>query len=187
MAQDDMIVRCPKCGTKNRIPKERMQERPVCGRCHAHLDEMLIGCLNCGKKNRMPENRLDDRPYCGHCGLPLVNMGTHSAPLDISDGVFNKEVLLQSGAVLMDCWAPWCGPCRLAEPILVELAAQYAGIVKIVKLNVDENPKTAAQYQVQSIPTMLLFKDGKLVNRLVGLQPKEEIIKHVQALLQGAR
>jgi thioredoxin 2 len=75
MGQEDMIIRCLNCGTKNRIPQARMQDHPVCGRCGASLDEMIIRCLSCGKKNRMPENRLSERPLCGHCGLPLVNMG----------------------------------------------------------------------------------------------------------------
>ena len=185
MGPEEIIIRCPKCGTKNRIPKERMQEHPVCGHCHAKLDEMIISCLNCGQKNRMPETRLNERPFCGKCGLPLVNKGAESSPVEISDGSFPKEVTSYRGAVLMDCWAPWCGPCRLVEPMLVELASKYSGVVKIVKLNVDDNPVTASKYNVSSIPTMLLFRNGELITRLVGVRPQEEIERQIQTLVKG--
>lgn len=185
MGQEDMIIRCLNCGTKNRIPQERIQDRPVCGRCGASLDEMIIRCLSCGKKNRMPENRLSERPLCGHCGLPLVNMGAQFTPLEISDGHFHREVLEYHGPVLVDCWAPWCGPCRQAAPLFDELASQYAGVVKIAKLNVDDNPLTASKYEIRSIPTMLFFQGGRLVTRMVGVRPKEEITKYLQAMIEG--
>ena len=185
MGKEDMIIRCLNCDTKNRIPPERIRDRPVCGRCGTNLDEMIIRCLSCGKKNRMPENRLSERPLCGHCGLPLVNMGAQSTPLSISDGTFQREVLAHQGPVLIDCWAPWCGPCRQAAPIFDQLAAQYAGVAKIAKLNVDDNPQTAAKYEIRSIPTILLFKDGRLINKLVGLRPKEELAKQLDAAIDG--
>jgi thioredoxin 2 len=84
----------------------------------------------------------------------------------------------------MDLWAPWCAPCRTIGPILEELAAKYAGGVKVVKLNIDENPLTASKYDVHNIPTMLLFKDGNLTNRLVGALPKEEIERHLLAIMK---
>jgi thioredoxin 2 len=85
-------------------------------------------------------------------------MGAQFYPLDITDGTFSREVLTQRSSVIVDCWAPWCGPCRLMAPILDELASKYAGGVKIAKLNVDENPVTASQYHINSIPTLLLLK-----------------------------
>jgi len=184
MAYDQMIIRCLNCGTKNRIPQNRLHDRPTCGRCHAPLDDMIIRCLSCGTKNRMPEDRLNQRPICGKCGIPLVISADTGHPVDITDGTFSREVLSHSGAVLMDCWAPWCSPCRLLAPILEELASKYAGGVKIVKLNVDENPMTASTYHIQNIPTMLLFKDGKIVNRLVGVLPREEIERHLLSIVK---
>jgi thioredoxin len=77
--------------------------------------------------------------------------------------------------VLVDCWAAWCGPCRAIAPVMDQLAAESGGRYVVAKLNVDENPRTAARYRIEGIPTMLLFKDGKLVDKLVGLQPKQAI------------
>jgi len=83
----------------------------------------------------------------------------------------------------VDCWAPWCGPCRMVAPIMDQLASEYAGRVKIAKLNTDDNPSTASLYGIQSIPTLLFFKNGKQVNKLVGALPKKEIERHLGSLI----
>jgi len=176
MSSEQIIIRCLNCGTKNRIPRQRLQDNP--------LDEMIIRCLYCGTKNRMPEDRINDSPKCGKCAAPLVNSGERGLPVDVTDATFSKEVITSARSVLVDCWAPWCAPCRMVAPILEELAHKYAGGVIIAKLNVDENPLIASQYTIQSIPTMLLFKDGKMVNRLVGALPKEEIERHLLAIMK---
>ena len=93
----------------------------------------------------------------------------------LSDADFKSQVLQSTRPTLVDFWAPWCGPCRTIGPVLDELAIERAGSVKIAKLNVDENPNAAATYQIDSIPTLLLFKGGEIVGRLVGLQPKAEL------------
>lgn len=183
MEKDDLIIRCLTCGTKNRIPREHMNDRPTCGKCHAYLDEMIIRCLQCGTKNRMPENRLHEKPLCGKCRAPLVIDEKNSAPVDITDASFDQEVLQDAGIVLIDCWAPWCGPCRMVAPILEELAEKYAGQVRIAKLNVDENPATASRYDIRSIPTMIIFRGGEILQRLVGALPKDEIERHLMEAL----
>lgn len=185
MKEDDfVIIRCLNCGTKNRIPQKRFQEHPTCGRCHAALDDMIIRCLNCGAKNRMPENRLNDHPLCGRCGAPLVIDSRPHSPVEVTDSTFLQEVLKSPRSVLVDCWAPWCGPCRSLAPILDELAAKYAGGIKIAKLNVDENPLTAQQFGILNVPTMLLFRNGALVDTLVGLLQKEEIERYLLAVME---
>ena len=104
--------------------------------------------------------------------------------LVVTDTTFAREVLSVSGKpILVDCWAPWCGPCRMLEPTIKQLAAESGGRYVIAKLNTDENQRTASQYRIDGIPTMLLFKDGQLVDKLVGLQPKQAIASRLAALV----
>lgn len=95
--------------------------------------------------------------------------------IHISEGTFEDEVLKSTQPALVDFWAPWCGPCRAIAPILDEIAEEYKGKVKVAKVNVDENRKLAGDHGIQSIPTMLLFKDGKVVDKLIGLVPKDRL------------
>ncbi len=145
-------------------------------------ESIIIQCSNCGTKNRIPKNRLNEKPICGKCGIPL-SMKVYDRPVDINDKSFNEEVLSDACPVLVDCWAPWCGPCKMVAPVLDQIAEEYAGRLKIAKLNVDENPVTASKYSVKNIPTMLLFKGGKLVNTIVGALPKNQIEGHVRSIL----
>lgn len=142
-------------------------------------DSIIIRCSNCGAKNRIPTARLNEGPRCGRCAQPLAIGGVYDSPVTVTDSTFNEEVVAYPGAVMIDCWAPWCGPCHMVSPILEQLASEYAGRAKIAKLNVDENPRIATQYAIQSIPTLLIFKDGKLADRLVGALPKAEIERHL--------
>jgi thioredoxin 1 len=106
-----------------------------------------------------------------------------SNEIQLTDANFEAEVVKSEQPVLVDFWAPWCGPCRMIGPVIEELAKEYAGKVKVCKLNTDEAQDTAGKYQISAIPTILLFKGGKVVQQLVGLQPKEELKKHLDELL----
>lgn len=94
---------------------------------------------------------------------------------DISDSDFQTEVLESDIPVLVDFWAPWCGPCKSIAPVLEELSGQYQGKIKFVKVNVDENPKSPTDYRVKGIPTLMVFKGGEIVERIVGAAPKEQL------------
>ncbi len=113
--------------------------------------------------------------------LPALASGTiglMTEPLVVTDQTFDKTV--GQGLVFVDFWAEWCGPCRMIAPIMKELAASYDGRIKIAKLDVDENPKTAMKYRVMSIPTVILFKDGEPVEVMVGAQPKRNFEMRLQ-------
>ena len=103
---------------------------------------------------------------------------------DITDADFEEEVLQSGQPVMIDLWAPWCGPCRMIAPIVDKLAETYEGRVKMFRLNIDENPQTAIKYHVMSIPTLLFFKDGEAVDTVVGAVPERSIAPKIDALLE---
>ena len=153
----------------------------------------LVVCGKCGAKNRIDETRLaGSEAKCGRCGEKLeASAGSGSAsdskPITITDQTFQSEVLQATGRpVLVDCWAPWCGPCRMIAPVLDQLAAESQGSYRIAKLNVDENPQISSRFQIASIPTMLIFKDGKLIDRLIGVQPKQTIAERLRLATRSA-
>jgi thioredoxin 1 len=103
--------------------------------------------------------------------------------LKVDDGSWETQVGKESGLVMVDFWAVWCGPCQMVAPIVDELAKEYAGKVKVMKLNTDENPETATRYQVMSIPTVLFFRNGQQVEKLVGARPKQQFKQVIDSLL----
>jgi len=104
-------------------------------------------------------------------------------PITIDDGKFDQTVLQSDEPVLVDFWAPWCRPCLMVAPILDELAEEYSGRISIARIDIDQNPKTAARYNIMSIPTLLLFKKGEPVSHIVGFRPKEELRQNLDAAL----
>jgi thioredoxin 1 len=106
-----------------------------------------------------------------------------SKPVPVTDTTFDAEVLKASTPVLVDFWAEWCGPCKMIAPVLEEVAKEKDGTLKIVKLDVDENPQTAQKFGVMSIPTLLVFRDGREINRLIGYIPKAQLLQKINQSL----
>ena len=108
-----------------------------------------------------------------------------ASEIEFTDANFDQEVLKSSQPVLVDFWAPWCGPCRMIAPIVAEISTEYAGKLKVGKLNTDDNQSVAARYGVMSIPTVMIFKNGEMVARIVGAQPKQALTGKIDAVLAG--
>ena len=147
----------------------------------ATANARIINCPKCGAKNRvLAEKQAMSEPVCGRCKTPLT---AEAHPVIITDQNFAEAVERSPFPVLLDFWAPWCGPCRMIAPVIDRLAKELAGKVRVGKLNVDENQRTAARFRVQSIPTLLVLKDGREVDRIVGGQSKEAITRRLEAYL----
>lgn len=134
-------------------------------------------CSACGTRNRVPVAS-KGRPQCAQCHAPLPWL------VDAGDGEL-AAALDTSQLVLVDLWAPWCGPCRMVAPVLERLAVRYAGQVKVVKVNVDDNPRAAARFDARSIPTLAMVRAGETVGRIVGAQPERVLAQRIDAMLAG--
>ena len=140
---------------------------------------LVVKCPKCGAGNRVRSDQAADKmPVCGRCGSPLPAVA--STPITVTDSNYAEVVESSPLPVLLDMWAAWCGPCRLIAPVIETLATELAGRVLVGKLDVDANQRTAARFGVQSIPTLLILKNGKEAGRIVGVQPKEAILRQLQ-------
>jgi len=146
------------------------------------MTERLIPCPSCGTKNRLPPPQAGRKPVCGKCRTPLPGS---AAPVDVTEASFVTEVEQSSTPVLLDMWADWCGPCHMLAPTIEQLSSELAGRVKVAKLNIDHNPGIANRFAVRSIPTLLVLKGGKEVDRLVGVQPKQDILRRLEKVLKA--
>ena len=132
---------------------------------------MNLCCSKCLAVNRVPEARLRDKPVCGKCSQSLLP----SFPIDLMEDQFAKFIARTDVPVVVDFWAPWCGPCRMMSPAFAKAAAQLSPQIILAKLNTEEAPQTSAQFAISAIPTMILFKNGNEVSRQSGVMNTEQI------------
>ena len=141
----------------------------------------MTTCPNCGAKNRVDERAAKLQAVCGKCGTKLnVESDVQDHPLVVTDDTFD-QVISDTRPVLVDFWATWCPPCRAIAPVLEQLAADARGRYVIATLDVDANQQTAGRFGIEGIPTLLIFKNGALVDRMVGAHPRQTIEQHLRA------
>ncbi|MFV0388138.1 MAG: thioredoxin TrxC [Pyrinomonadaceae bacterium] len=136
---------------------------------------LVITCQNCGAKNRVDSGRINEA-VCGKCKASIKVL---DIPIELTDSNFTSEVLNSKLPVLVDFWAAWCGPCRMVAPLVEEIAKEMAGKAKIGKIDVDQNPQTSSRFQVRSIPTLIIYKSGKEVDRIVGAGSKDAMVSRL--------
>ena len=134
----------------------------------------MVTCPSCGAKNRVP-TAATGSPRCAKCRSPLPWL-VEAGDSDFAGAIDTKRL------VLVDLWAPWCGPCRMVAPVLESLSNEFASTLKVVKVNVDESPRTAQRYEARSIPMLLFMRDGALVDTVVGAQPEHVLRARIEQL-----
>jgi thioredoxin 2 len=141
----------------------------------------IIRCPACGQKNKIVIGKARGAIRCGKCKAELKLNPPGGRPVNVTDATFAAQVLQADKPVLVDFWAPWCGPCKVIGPVLQEMAKEHDARLKIAKINTEENQSIPGQHGIRSIPTLLLFNKGALVDRITGARPKEEL----EAWLRG--
>jgi thioredoxin 2 len=136
----------------------------------------VVSCPRCGASNRVDTRRVQGglQPVCGRCRAALR---TSSDVVEVTDARFDEEVLASPLPVLLDVWAPWCVPCRGMEPVIEEVASSFSGRVRVAKLNVDRSPEAVARLRIQGVPTLILFKGGHEITRMIGARGKAELLR----------
>lgn len=140
-------------------------------------DVSHIVCPHCGQVNRAPTGRLADSPRCGGCKQALF----HGHPVELDAQSFGRTITRNDVPVVVDFWAPWCGPCKMMAPVYEQAAVQLEPQVRLAKLNTEEAPALAAQYGIRSIPTVTLFRDGKEVARQAGVMNLPQLVRWIHA------
>jgi thioredoxin 2 len=138
------------------------------------VGKSVVTCPSCGAKNRVPTAAAGS-PRCAKCQSPLPWL-VEAGDSDFAGAIDTKRL------VLVDLWAPWCGPCRMVAPVLESLSNEFASTLKVVKVNVDESPRTAQRYEARSIPMLLFMRDGALVDTVVGAQPEHVLRARIEQL-----
>jgi len=144
-------------------------------------ETIVITCPNCGTQNRVPRQRMGEHARCGKCHTPLpLDMAT---PIEITDASFDRDVISFPGAIMVEFYSTRCGYSRMLAPVIEELAAEYAGRIRIGKLNVDANQLMSGRYAIQGTPTLILFRHGKYIRRMVGVMDIRELERALDSIL----
>jgi thioredoxin 2 len=147
-------------------------------------ESVIIECLRCGTKNRVPRSRIHDRPNCGHCHAPLSVEAFAVRPLETADGTFSRDILAAREPVLVFFYSPTCPYCRMLSPVIDQIAVKFEGAALIARLDTTVNPAVSAQYGIQGVPTLLLFREGRLLKRMVGVQSGDEIERSLKGIMK---
>ena len=150
----------------------------------AEDESVIIECLRCGTKNRVPRARIEDKPHCGKCRAPLDLQAFAVRPLESADATFAVDVLSAAEPALVFFYSPACPYCRMLAPVIDEIAVKYEGVALIARINTSVNPVTAQQYGIQGVPTLLLFREGKLMKRMVGVLSGDEIERNLKGIIK---
>ncbi len=138
------------------------------------MNSLIIPCPSCNAKNRIPATKQHLSPKCGKCGT-LLNVKIHAVPIELTDSEFQSFVSGAQHPVMVDFYSPTCGPCKAIAPVVTSLAKEYLGKVIIAKLDTSNNPGTAMQYEIRGVPSLLFFKNGQVVDQIVGAPPEQQL------------
>ena len=190
---ESVIVPCPHCGAKNRIPSQDRIQTAKCGRCHQQLGPatgesgtrvLTLRCSQCHAKNRVPENKLHAGAKCGRCGTPIPHQDVNTGrTVMVTDANFNQTVLQSPLPVLLYAWGPWCSVCSSTGPQVDQMAYETKGKIRVGKLNVGENPQLASKYNILGVPAFFIFDAGQLKEQLNGGLPKYDLMMKMAAYI----
>ncbi len=145
------------------------------------MNSLILACPSCGTKNRIPADKQHLSPKCGKCGTP-VTASSQAVPVELTDSDFQSFIGGASLPVLVDFYSPSCGPCKSIAPVIAKLSHEYLGRVIVAKLDTSDNPGTAMHYQIRGVPSLLFFKNGQVVDQIVGAPPEVQLRQKLNSL-----